>query len=96
MTATTIGLLLDATGKTDWQVSQETGIHPTVISRYRSGERKPHQRHAIILGEYFGVPADTVFSAPEGIQMHDLVRIIEVAGPIPIPDTVADPTDWVD
>jgi transcriptional regulator with XRE-family HTH domain len=93
---TTIGLLLDATGKTDWQVAQDTGIHPTVISRYRSGERRPHARHAQALAEYFAVPTDTILAPPSVLTVNDVVRVADVSGPIPLTDTIDDPAEWID
>lgn len=51
---TAVGVLLDGTGKTDSEVAAALGIHSSLISRYRTGERRPSKRHADLLCRYFG------------------------------------------
>jgi transcriptional regulator with XRE-family HTH domain len=92
MNRTSVGLLLDASGKPDWQVAMACDIHPSVISRYRSGERTPHRRHAEKLAGFFDCAIDMVLGPPEDLPYSSIVRVVEIAGPLSL-----DPDDeWID
>lgn len=85
-TATRIAALLDASGSSDHQVAHDLGIHPSLISRYRSGNRRPSKRHTDLLCTYFDcTPA----------ELLGPVDTIEDASWSPL-GTDVDADDWID
>lgn len=95
---TAIGRLLDASGKPDWQVGAEVGIHPSVISRYRSGERRPHARHIKRLCDYLRVDEKQLLGTAEEFELDgQILRMEHVGDPSLLPKRSADdPTAWID
>lgn len=60
-----LGELLDASKLPAWQIGAECGIHPTLISLYRTGARTIHERHAAYLADYFGVTPAVILGDEE-------------------------------
>jgi transcriptional regulator with XRE-family HTH domain len=52
--------LLDDHGEPDWVVAGICGIHPSALSRYRTGSRDMPTKHAQKLAEYLGVSLDEI------------------------------------
>lgn len=50
--------LLDANGKTAYQVSKDTGIPQQVLSSWKTGRSKPKLDKLKTLADYFGVPIE--------------------------------------
>ena len=95
--STALSELLDATRKPDWQVAAECGIHPTQLSLYKTGRRKPHGRHAEKLAEYFKVDIPYVTGEWPELPSDVPVRVTEVSGPRPLlPAGTDDPTEWIE
>jgi hypothetical protein len=57
---TNLAALLERSGRPDWQVAADCGIHPTQLSLYKTGARAIHERHAAYLADYFGVPVAAI------------------------------------
>jgi len=53
--ATKLDVLLRSSSTPDWEIAVACKMHPSTLSRYRSGSREIIQRHAVRLAEYFGV-----------------------------------------
>lgn len=51
--------LLAQSGKTSYQVSQDTGIPENIFTYWKQGRSKPKVDKLLILAKYFGVPLET-------------------------------------
>ena len=92
MAKTALARLLDGTGRPDWQVAAELGIHPTLVSLYRNGHRRPSARHLIVLAEYFQVePSRLTDDRPAELEIDDHAPFGAETMPVP-----ADPAEWID
>jgi transcriptional regulator with XRE-family HTH domain len=52
---TRLDALLRSSSTPDWEIAVACKMHPSTLSRYRSGSREIIQRHAVKLADYFGV-----------------------------------------
>ena len=57
---TRLAELMDADSQPDWHIGARCGIHPSVISRYKTGEREIPNKAAQALAEYFDVSMDEI------------------------------------
>ncbi len=58
--ATRLSELMEKDPQPDWHIGARCGIHPSVISRYKTGEREIPNKHAQALSEYFSVSIDEI------------------------------------
>lgn len=63
--ATRLAVVLDSQPRPDWEIAVYCGLHPSVISRYRSGTRDMPLRHATRLAEHLDVPVDDVIGTAD-------------------------------
>ena len=60
-----------------WRVAADCGIHPSALSKYRSGDRALSKKHADALAQFFDVTPAMVTGEAE-IPFEKLVRVREV------------------
>lgn len=88
--------LLDASGVPDWRVAQACGIHPTLLSLYKTGRRTPHAENVAKLAQWFDVPESAITGDPAELPSDRTVLVTEVPGPRPLlPPDLDDPDEWI-
>lgn len=65
---TKLARLLDSQPLADWDIARYVGMHPSTLSRYRSGARELPLRHAQRFAAYFEVPLDDVIGYSEDVD----------------------------
>lgn len=60
VSVTKIAVLLSRDNQPDWVIAAMCGMHPSVLSRYRTGSRQVGNRHAVSLAQHFGLTIDDV------------------------------------
>jgi hypothetical protein len=94
---TPLARLLDECKVPDWQVANACGIHPTLLSLYKTGRRKPHPVNAGKLALYFKVEVPYVTGEWPELPSDVTVRVTEVPGPRPLlPTGTHDPEEWIE
>jgi transcriptional regulator with XRE-family HTH domain len=94
---TAIARLVDVSGHPDWEVGAACGIHPSTLSRYRSGERVPHARHVVRLCEYLNVTEAMLLGDEADLPYERTIRVAEVPGPRNLlPAGMDDPAEWIE
>ena len=95
--ATALSRLLDASDEPDWRVGAACGIHPTLLSLYKTGRRKISTASAEKLAAHFGVEVPYVTGEWPELPSGVPVRVTEVPGPRPLlPAGTDDPDAWVE
>lgn len=61
--------LLDAADDPDWVIAGKCGIHPSALSKYRTGARSMPTKHAQKLCEELGVSLDEIRGVVESAQL---------------------------